>query len=1131
MSRTAILIVLALFLPMAAGVALAAAQGAGPLAGQLPFGVGPSPQQATPGSGFTYQGRITDSGGPVDGTCDLTFRLHDAAAGGTQVGSSVSQNGVAVSDGLFTVQLDFGSGAFDGASRYLEVSVRCPAGSGSFVALAPRQELTAAPYALHAVSAPWSGLTGVPAGFADGTDDDTTSFWSLTGNGGTTAGANFVGTTDNQALELHVSTTRVLRLEPNVSSPNLIGGYSGNSVLAGVAGATVGGGGSSGSTNRVTDNYSTVAGGENNQAGDNAGSATDSAHATVAGGGSNTASESYAAVGGGRNNLASDAYAVVGGGIDNQATGIAATVSGGWNNTSSARLATVGGGELNIASGEHATIAGGMSDAASATYSAIGGGNSNQATAVSTTVGGGDGNTASAEYATIGGGWSNEASAGYATIAGGGRTLSHLPSTGNRVTDDYGTVGGGGNNQAGNNLGTATDSYYATVAGGKDNTASDIYAAVGGGLDNTSSNNYAVIGGGGHNQATGTASTIAGGWTNKSGATFATVGGGQFNVVTADNGTVGGGESNDATAVHATIAGGKDNTASDTYASIGGGELNVARGDHATVGGGQSNQATARYATIAGGGRSALLVATTGNRATDDYTTVGGGGNNQAGNNAGTNADAHYATVAGGKDNTASDIYAAVGGGLDNTSSNNYAVIGGGGHNVVNGTAATVGGGWSNTSSATYATVPGGTANVAAGAYSFAAGRRAKANHEGSFVWGDSTNADVASTANDQFVVRASGGVVLGTEIPTALAFAQLSVDVKNDSLTEAGFFRHEVTSGDAEGIHAIAKAGVGTGTFARGGTFSASGASHSNRGISASALSGTGGTLNNYGGSFSAANAPTNYAGYFNAFSGTVDYGVYVAGGDLRTTCNANDSETNNIVCDDVAEVYQAGESLEPGDVVVWRPDTDHKVFKSRIPYEGGLAGVYSTSPGVLLGDTDIEGRIGVSIGNANTAHTIEQMGDDQMALALAGRAPVKVNLEGGPIRPGDPLTSSAQPGYAMKANRTGRVIGIAMESYGLEESQAKGDKVLMFVNPHHWVNPNDYESLLVKVQQTSHQDKDDQIAALEARLAAVELTVGAEVVPQSPTPLRANSGWLLMGALVLGGLMWTRRGRKAER
>jgi len=63
--------------------------------------------------------------------------------------------------------------------------------------------------------------------------------------------------------------------------------------------------------------------------------------------------------------------------------------------------------------------------------------------------------------------------------------------------------------------------------------------------------------------------------------------------------------------------------------------------------------------------------------------------------------------------------------------------------------------------------VPGGRENTAAGHTSFAAGYRAKANHSGTFVWADSTAADFASTGKDQFLIRASGGVGIGTPSPT----------------------------------------------------------------------------------------------------------------------------------------------------------------------------------------------------------------------------------------------------------------------------------------------------------------------------------------------------------------------------
>src|SRR5262249_35751931 len=76
----------------------------------------------------------------------------------------------------------------------------------------------------------------------------------------------------------------------------------------------------------------------------------------------------------------------------------------------------------------------------------------------------------------------------------------------------------------------------------------------------------------------------------------------------------------------------------------------------------------------------------------------------------------------------------------------------------------------SNTAGGSNATVPGGDSNTASGTDSFAAGHRAKAVNPGSFVWGDSTNADVTSTANDQMTIRASGGVALTVNATNATA-------------------------------------------------------------------------------------------------------------------------------------------------------------------------------------------------------------------------------------------------------------------------------------------------------------------------------------------------------------------------
>jgi hypothetical protein len=93
-----------------------------------------------------------------------------------------------------------------------------------------------------------------------------------------------------------------------------------------------------------------------------------------------------------------------------------------------------------------------------------------------------------------------------------------------------------------------------------------------------------------------------------------------------------------------------------------------------------------------------------------------------------------------------------------NTASGIYSVVSGGG-----GTAPI----YSNQALGDWSTVPGGRLNQASGNYTFAAGRRAKANHHGTFVWADSTDTDFASTGANQFLIRASGGVGIGTASPT----------------------------------------------------------------------------------------------------------------------------------------------------------------------------------------------------------------------------------------------------------------------------------------------------------------------------------------------------------------------------
>jgi hypothetical protein len=109
--------------------------------------------QAGTGETFTYQGRLQDQGQPANGLFDLTLDLYDTDFGGIPL-SQIGLNAVPVEDGVFTVELDFGDGLFDGGARFLQIAVRNrdDPPEQPFDVLEPRQRLTATPYALYALN-------------------------------------------------------------------------------------------------------------------------------------------------------------------------------------------------------------------------------------------------------------------------------------------------------------------------------------------------------------------------------------------------------------------------------------------------------------------------------------------------------------------------------------------------------------------------------------------------------------------------------------------------------------------------------------------------------------------------------------------------------------------------------------------------------------------------------------------------------------------------------------------------------------------------------------------------------------------------------------------------------------------
>lgn len=201
-----------------------------------------------------------------------------------------------------------------------------------------------------------SGLTLTGLEFALDTNSTDLRYWKRGGNGGTNPGTDFIGTTDNTAFTIRVNNAAAVSISPGTDSPNFAAGLF--TLTSGVNGAAIGGGGTAAGRNEVTDNFGTVGGGQNNQAGNGNANVTDRASATVAGGDSNTASGSQSTVGGGFFNLSDGEGSTVAGGIQNNALGQFATIGGGVNNAAAGKGGTVPGGQLNSAAGENSFAAG-----------------------------------------------------------------------------------------------------------------------------------------------------------------------------------------------------------------------------------------------------------------------------------------------------------------------------------------------------------------------------------------------------------------------------------------------------------------------------------------------------------------------------------------------------------------------------------------------------------------------------------------------------------------------------------------------------------------------------------------------------------------------------------------------------
>lgn len=109
----------------------------------------PNPVFAQGTTAFTYQGQLRDGGTNANGAYTMIFKLYDASVGGNQINGAVT-NSPTLANGLFTVNLDFGSNAFNAFARWLDITVQS---GGDTQTLSPRVQVLPTPYAQFAHTA------------------------------------------------------------------------------------------------------------------------------------------------------------------------------------------------------------------------------------------------------------------------------------------------------------------------------------------------------------------------------------------------------------------------------------------------------------------------------------------------------------------------------------------------------------------------------------------------------------------------------------------------------------------------------------------------------------------------------------------------------------------------------------------------------------------------------------------------------------------------------------------------------------------------------------------------------------------------------------------------------------------
>ena len=195
---------------------------------------------AAQGTAFNYQGRLSDSGAPANAAYDFRFALYDAVTNGNQVSVPLTNSAVAVSNGLFSVTLDFGAGLFTGTNYWLDIGVRA-VGVTNFTPLLPRQPVLPVPYAIFATGAsnllgtlPAAQLTGIlSASQVAGTSANQVNFLNANNTFSGTFSGNGGPLTNLNGSQITFGIVADARLSTNVALLNGSQTFSGNNQFYG----------------------------------------------------------------------------------------------------------------------------------------------------------------------------------------------------------------------------------------------------------------------------------------------------------------------------------------------------------------------------------------------------------------------------------------------------------------------------------------------------------------------------------------------------------------------------------------------------------------------------------------------------------------------------------------------------------------------------------------------------------------------------------------------------------------------------------------------------------------------------------------------------------------------------------